>query len=329
MLKVLFIGGTGQISLNCVEEAVKAGHQVTVLNRGQMRIALPGEVEVVTGDFNDDETYAAMARRGFDTVCQFIAYDVEQVRRDLKIFRGNTAQYIFISTASAYQKPVRHFRITEETPLENPFWEYSRKKAACEAVIRAQREVTWTIVRPSHTTRTRVPAVMAEGDQAASRMLRGLPIIVQGDGTNLWPVTRCEDFAPPFVRLFGNRRALNDHFHITADHAFTWNEIYEAIGRGIGARAEIVHVPTDTLIRYNPEWIGPILGDKAYSVFFDNSKVKGVVGDFHCVTDIEAVVAGSCAAFHARLGGKGPAPGPLDPLFDRIVAEQRALGAAS
>jgi nucleoside-diphosphate-sugar epimerase len=326
MSNVLFVGGTGQISLCCVEAALAAGHRVSVYNRSQTPAGLSREVEVITGRFDDDEAYAALGRRSFDVTCQFIAYTEEEVRRDLNTFRGQTAQYVFISTASAYQKPVRQFRITEETPLENPYWEYSRKKIACEQLLRSQTELPYTIVRPSHTTRTRVPSVFMEADQAPSRMLRGLPIVVHGDGSTLWPVTRSEDFAIPFVRLFGDKRALNDYFHITTDHAFTWDEIYRAIGRGIGAQVEIVHVATDTLIRYQPEWIGPVLGDKKYSVLFDNSKVKGVAGDFHCETDIDRVVAASCEAFRQRLGGASPGPGAWDPLFDRIVAEQRALG---
>jgi nucleoside-diphosphate-sugar epimerase len=329
MLNVLFVGGTGQISLCCVEAALAAGHRVSIYNRSQTPAGLSRDVEVITGRFDDDEAYAALGRRSFDVICQFIAYEEAEVRRDLNTFRGRTAQYIFISTASAYQKPVRHFRITEETPLENPYWEYSRKKIACEQLLRGQTELPYTIVRPSHTTRTRVPSVFMEGDQAPSRMLRGLPIVVHGDGSTLWPVTRSEDFAVPFVRLFGNTRALNDDFHITTDHAFTWDEIYQAIGRGIGAKVDIVHVATDTLIRYQPEWIGPVLGDKKYSLLFDNSKIKGVAGDFHCETDIDRVVAAACAAFRSRLGSASPAPGPWDPLFDRIIAEQCALGAGA
>jgi nucleoside-diphosphate-sugar epimerase len=329
MLNVLFIGGTGQISLCCVEAALAAGHRVSVYNRGQTVTSLPGDVEMLAGRLDDDAAYAALGQREFDVVCQFIAFQPEQVRRDLGTFRGRTGQYIFISSASAYQKPVRHFRITEAVPLENPFWEYSRRKAACEQVLREQTELPYTIVRPSHTTRTRLPAALSEGDQGASRMLRGLPVIVHGDGATLWPVTRSEDFAVPFVRLFGNDRALSEYFHITTDHAFTWDEIYRAIGRGIGASAEIVHVASDTLIRYEPEWIGPVIGDKMYSLLFDNSKVKAVVGDFACEADIDRVLAAPCAAFLQRLGGAAPAPGPWDPLFDRIIAEQRALGGAA
>ena len=326
MLNVLFIGGTGQISLSCVEAAVATGHRVSVYNRGQTAAILPKDVEVIVGTSEDDAAYAAVADTGYDVVCQFVAFSPEQVQRDLKTFRNRTGQYVFISSASAYRKPVTDFTITERVPLENPFWEYSRLKAACEQVLRQQTDVPYTIVRPSHTTRTRLPTALSEGDQLASRMLRGLPVVVPGDGTTLWPLTRSEDFAVPFVRLFGNAAALWEDFHITTDHAFTWNDIYRAIGRGVGASAELAHVATDTLVRYQPDWIGPLLGDRVYSLLFDNSKVKAVVGDFTCETDIDRVVAASCAACLQQLGHAQLMAAPLDPLFDRIIAEQRAVG---
>jgi nucleoside-diphosphate-sugar epimerase len=326
-LNVLFIGGTGQISLSCVEAAVAAGHRVSVYNRGQTAAILPQDVEVIVGRSEDDAEYAAVADTGYDVVCQFVAFSPEQVQRDLKTFRNRTGQYVFISSASAYRKPVTDFTITERVPLENPFWEYSRLKAACEQVLRQQADVPYTIVRPSHTTRTRLPTALSEGDQLASRMLRGLPVVVPGDGTTLWPLTRSEDFAVPFVRLFGNAAALWEDFHITTGHAFAWNDIYRAIGRGVGARAELVHVATETLVRYQPEWVGPLLGDKVYSLLFDNSKVKAVAGDFACETDIDRVVAASCAACLQRLGQAPLTAAQLDPLFDRIIAEQRAVGA--
>lgn len=327
MAEVLFIGGTGQISLSCVQAAVVSGHRVSVYNRGQTAAALPDGVEVLTGRSDDDAAYAALADRGYDVVCQFVAFSPDQVERDLQTFKGRVGQYVFISSASAYRKPVRDFIITERVPLENPFWEYSRLKADCEQVLRRQSALPYTIVRPSHTTRTRLPTAFSEGDQLASRMLRRLPVIIPGDGTSLWPLTRSEDFAVPFVRLFGNAAALGEDFHITTSHAFTWNGIYHAIGRGIGASTELVHVATDTLLRYQPDWTGPLLGDKFYSLLFDNSKVKAVVGDFACETDINRVVAAPCAACLERLGSTALSPAPLDPLFDRIIAEQRAIGA--
>ena len=183
----------------------------------------------------------------------------------------------------------------------------------------------YTIVRPSHTTRTRLPTAFSEGDQLVSRILRGLPVLVHGDGATLWPLTRSEDFAAPFVRLFGNARALGQAFHITTDYAFTWNDIYRGIGRGVGGTADIIHVATDTLIRYHPDWIGPLLGDRAYSLLFDNAKVKAVAGDFSCETDIDRVLAAACAASLQRVRSAPIEAGSLDPLFDRIIAEQRGL----
>ena len=326
-MDVLFIGGTGQISLSCVRAAVAAGHRVSVYNRGHTEAVLPAGVQVILGSSDDSSAYPAVAKAGYDVVCQFVAFSPDQVERDLQTFKNRTAQYVFISSASAYYKPVRDFTITEQTPLENPFWAYSRLKAACEEVLRHQGDVPYTIVRPSHTTRTRLPTALSEGDQLASRMLRGLPAVVPGDGTTLWPLTRSEDFAVPFVRLFGNAAALWEDFHITTDYAFTWNDIYKAIGRGIGAAAvDLVHVATQTLVRYQPEWAGPLLGDKVYSLLFDNSKIKAAVGAFPCETDLDRVVAASCAACLKRLGDGPLEAGPLDPLFDRIIAEQSALG---
>jgi nucleoside-diphosphate-sugar epimerase len=326
MKKVLFIGGTGQISFCCVEAAIAAGHQVSVYNRGETAAALPKGVEVIAGRFEDDDAYAGLSRRDFDVVCQFIAYVPEQVRRDLETFRGRIGQYVFISSASAYQKPVAHYRVTEAVPLTNPFWEYSRRKIACEMLLREQDAVPYTIVRPSHTVRTRLPAAFSEGDQAAARMQAGLRVVVPGDGTSLWPLMRAEDFAPPFVRLLANARALGEDFHIASDHAFTWDQIYLAIGRGIGVKAELVHVPTDTLVRIEPEWIGPLVGDKIYSVLFDNSKVKSIVGDFACEPDIDRVLAAPCAAYLKRRATMGPVARPLDAAFDRAIAGQQAIG---
>jgi nucleoside-diphosphate-sugar epimerase len=225
-----------------------------------------------------------------------------------------------------YQKPVVQWRISEKVPLENPFWEYSQRKIAGELALREQEAVPYTIVRPSHTVRTRFPTQLGEGDQAVGRMQAGLPIVVPGDGTSLWPLMRSEDFARPFVRLFGKKAALGEDFHITTDFAFTWDAIYRAAGRGVGAEGEIVHVPTETLLRFNPDWTGGLIGDKMYSVLFDNTKVKPVVGDFACEGDVDKVLAAPCAAY-LRRAAAGPIARPLDGLFDRIIREQRAVGA--
>jgi nucleoside-diphosphate-sugar epimerase len=322
-LSVLYIGGTGQISLPCLHESLAAGHKVTVLNRG--RTPVPKGVESIVGDMAESP-YANLGHRHFDVVAQFRLFLPDQMKRDIATFSGKTGQYVFISSASAYQKPARHYIITEKTPLENPYWEYSRNKIACEKLLRQQSGLPYTIVRPSHTVRTDIPVQIGNPHVAVRRMLAGKPVIVAGDGTSLWTLTRVIDFVPPFVRLLGNEKALGEDFQITGGRAFTWDQIHEAIGRGFGVRAIHAHVPTDTLIRYQKEWEGPLLGDKSWSALFDNSKVRAVAGPFTCEEDIEAILADSI--MHARKQMKAPTPQESveDVLMDRIVGAQAALG---
>lgn len=326
-LKVLFVGGTGNISLSCVAEAAKAGHRVTVFNRGATGGLLPEGVASIVGELGDAR-YRELGRGGFDVVCQFIAYTADQVATDIDLFsRG--AQYIFISSASVYQKPPRHYVITEKTPAVNPYWLYSQNKIACEAALNAARGPKWTIVRPSHTVRTMLPTVFNEGDALAHRLLEGKPVIVAGDGATPWTLTRCADFAVPFVGLFGKSAAFGETFHITSDNAYTWNDITNAIAAGLGVKADIVHVPTDTLIRYLPDWEGPLMGDKTWAALFDNTKVKGVAGDFHCAKDLGDVLAEPISSFKARLKSEGSKTSDRDALMDRIAREQRSLGAST
>jgi nucleoside-diphosphate-sugar epimerase len=323
-LNVLYIGGTGQISLPCVDASVAAGHKVTVLNRGKTTVPLPKGVETLAGDMHGD-TYAALGDERFDVVCQFRLYTPDQMRRDIAAFTGKTGQYVFISSASAYQKPVQHYLMTERTPLENPYWHYSRDKIACEKLLREQSALTYTIVRPSHTVRTGMPIQVGDDDTVLLRMIAGRPIIVAGDGTSLWTLTRSVDFAQPFVKLLGNSRALNDDFQITGDRGFNWNQIHEAIARGFGVEAKLVHVPTDTLVRYKPEWEPPLVGDKCWSALFDNSKVKGVAGAFTCSENLDEIMADSIMHAKKRLPTM-VADAAEDALMDRIVREQSALG---
>lgn len=326
-LSILYIGGTGQISLPCVQASVAAGHKVAVLNRGKTSIDLPAGVETIVGEVGPADGYANLQGRSFDVVCQYRAFLAEQVQRDIDTFGGKTGQYVFISSASAYQKPARHYIITERTPLENPYWQYSRDKIACETLLRGQSKLPWTIVRPSHTVRTGMPIQLGNADVALRRMIAGKPVVVAGDGMSLWTLTRCVDYAVPFVRLLGNSRALNDDFQITSDRAFTWNQIHDAIGRAFGVEAIHAHVPTDTLIRYNPDWEGPLLGDKSWSVIFDNSKVKSVAGDFTCAEDLDTILSDSVMHARNRLQAPAPPPSAEDALMERIIAEQAKLGA--
>ncbi len=324
-MDVLYIGGTGQISLRCVEQSLAAGHRVSVFNRGQRGEAVPPGVELITGDMKDDGSYGQLANRRFDIVCQFMAFTPDQMARDIALFRGRTGQYVFISSASVYEKVPRDYVITERTPAVNPFWPYSQAKIACENLLHAEADLSWTIVRPSHTVRVGLPTMMNEGDLVGHRMLAGKPVLVAGDGTSPWTLTRSADFAKPFVGLFGKPGALGEIFHITADRGHTWNDIYMAIGRGLGVEPHIVHVPTDTLVRYKPDWDGPLFGDKTWTALFDNSKVKAVAGDFSCVVDIDALLEEPIANFRKRAGAGAPAS-DLGPLMDRIAAEQSALG---
>ncbi len=326
-MKVLFVGGTGQISFDCVHAAVRAGHDVSVFNRGHHNAGLPAETSFITGDVTDEATYGQVAEMGFDVICQFRVFTPTELQRDLRLLTGGVKQYIFISSASAYQKPLPHYRITEAVPLDNPFSEYSRNKAACEALLCAQTALPYTIVRPSHTSRTKFTTAMGEGDLAASRMLRGKPIVVPGDGTSLWTITRAEDFAPPFVKLFGQAAALQEAFHLTSPHAYDWNQIYLAIGRALGVTPELVHVPSDTLIKYHAPWEAALLGDKSNSVLFDNSKIEGVVGPFHCDPSLDRFMEPLAADFKRRGGAALPFDAELDALHDRIARDQRALGA--
>ncbi len=324
-LSVLYIGGTGQISLPCLHQSLEAGHRVTILNRGRTSVPLPAGVEVVVGDMNEG-AYGALGNQHFDVVAQFRLYTPEQMKRDIATFTGRTGQYVFISSASVYQKPAHHYIITEKTPLENPFWKYSQDKIACEQMLRGQEALPYTIVRPSHTVRTGMPLAIGDGDAVARRLLRGDPVIVHGDGKSLWTLTRSVDIAAPLVRLFGNAQAMGDDFQITGDRAFTWDEITTAIADGLGVGANIAHVPTDTLIRYNPEWEGPLMGDKAWSALFDNTKVKSVAGPFTCAADLKTILSESIAHFKVRNASHDEGRDPLDPLMDRISVEQRALG---
>ena len=324
-MTALFIGGTGQISYPCVADAVAQGHAVSVYNRGKRPDALPKGVTSIVGDLNGPE-YHELAKAKFDVVCQFIAFTPDQVARDVEIFSGHCGQYIFISSASVYEKPARHYVITEQTPAINPYWPYSQAKIACENLLLDAKGLDWTIVRPSHTVRTGLPIMMGDADIMARRMLDGEPTIVAGDGHTPWTLTRSVDFAVPFVRLFGKASALNDTFHITNDRAHIWDDIQTAIARLLGVEARIVHVPTDTLVRYNPEWIGPLTGDKAWTAIFDNSKIKSVVGDFTCAESLDDILAEPIQHLKQRLATQRPPKGELDALVDRICSDQAALG---
>lgn len=283
-MKVLFIGGTGKISSACSPLAVKKGIDLYLLNRGQTDRSIPEGAHVLHGDIRDPESArAALEGHTFDAVVDWIAFTPDQIETDLALFRGRTGQYIFISSASAYQTPLASLPITESTPLDNPLWLYSRNKIACEErLMRAYREEKFpiTIVRPSHTyDKTMLP--FTGGYTVVDRMRKGKQVIVHGDGTSLWTMTHHKDFAVAFVGLLGNNHAIGDAYHITSDELLTWNQIYGTVAAAAGVDdPQLVHVPSDLLAAYDADWGAGLLGDKSNSVIFDNTKIKRIVPDF-------------------------------------------------
>jgi nucleoside-diphosphate-sugar epimerase len=275
---VLFVGGTGKISSACVVRALGAGWDVYVLNRATtVGRPLPDGVTSFTADVRDAESVrAALGGREFDAVANFVVMTEEQAGADIDLFAGRTAQYVFISSASAYQKPVARIPIVESTPLRNPYWQYSRDKIACElAFSEAYRTSGFpvTIVRPSHTyDKTMLP--FDGGWTVVDRMRRAKPVVVHGDGTSLWTLTHHDDFARAFVPLLGNPHAVGDTFHITSDEVLTWNQIHEIVARAAGVEARLVHVASESIASVLPAWGPGLIGDKSHSLVFDNSKIR-------------------------------------------------------
>ncbi|MGA9749230.1 MAG: NAD-dependent epimerase/dehydratase family protein [Nocardioides sp.] len=278
MTSVLFLGGTGIISSACSWRAVEEGLDLTVLNRGRGSTReLPPGIERLTADVDDASSMRhALGDREFDVVVDWLAFSPEQVRARTDLLTGRTGQYVFISSASAYQTPPARLPITESTPLRNPHWDYSRNKIACEDVLVARyRDEGFpvTIVRPSHTyDQTSVP--MDGGWTAVERMRRGRKVVVHGDGTSLWTLTHHRDFARDFTPLLGHPRALGEAFHITSDDVLTWDQVTHALAAAAGVEADIVHVPSDAIAALDPGWGASLLGDKAHSMVFDNTKVR-------------------------------------------------------
>ena len=286
-MKALFIGGTGNISSACSQLALERGVELYLLNRGQSLRPLPEGARVINADIRDaNAVREALGSMRFDVVADFIAFTPQHIETDLQLFRGRTGQYLFISSASAYQTPPATLPVTEAAILDNPVWQYSRDKAACEErLLRAYREekFPFTVVRPSHTY-SAVYVPVHGNWTTIDRMLRGLPVIVHGDGTSLWTLTHSSDFAKGFVGLMGNSHAIGEAYHITSDEWLTWNQIHEILASAAGVQPELVHVPSDLIAVYDPIWGESLLGDKAHSFILDNSKIKRVVPDFVCTT---------------------------------------------
>jgi nucleoside-diphosphate-sugar epimerase len=324
-MRVLFLGGTGNISAACVERALEAGHDVTVLNRGRTAPGPGTRVTTVRGERDDAPLLRRIAEGArFDAVVDFLAYRPDQVEAAVQAFAGRVGQYVFISSASAYQKPVAHYVITEETPLANPFWEYARQKIACERRLRAAPELPSTIVRPSYTYGPSwIPSAFGGHDYTVvDRMRRGRPIAVHGDGSALWVMTAASDFAAGLVGLLGLPAAVGEAFHITSDEVLSWDAIYGAIARAAGVEAELVHVPTDLIAALYPERAGSLRGDKACSVVFDNAKIKRFVPGYRARVGFAEGVARSVAWYDADASRRTVSAEANDRI-DRVIAAQR------
>ncbi|ROP27008.1 SDR family oxidoreductase [Pseudokineococcus lusitanus] len=325
-LKVLFLGGSGIISSACSALAVERGVDLTVLNRGQTSTRpLPEAARVLHADVRDPAALReALGDEEFDVVVDWVAFTPEHVRTDLDVFTGRTGQYVFISSASAYQTPPARLPVVESTPLRNPFWRYSRDKIACEDLLTtAYREqgVPVTVVRPSHTyDRTLLP--FDGGWTVVDRMRRGKEVVVHGDGTSLWTLTHHRDFARGFVGLLGNRHALGQAVHITSDEALPWDEIFRTVGEAAGIEPRLVHVPSDAVAAVDAEWGAGLLGDKSHSMVFDNSLLRTLVPDFVATTPFSRG-AREVVAWHDEDPARRVVDPHMDDVMDRLVEAYR------
>ncbi|MBJ6360291.1 SDR family oxidoreductase [Paenibacillus sp. GCM10012307] len=295
-MKALFIGGTGTISSAITRQLLEQGYELYLINRGRRNADLPAGAHIIQADIHDEAQVASLIEdMRFDVVADFIAFEPAHLERDYRLFKGKTKQFIFISSASAYQTPLSDYRVTESTPLSNPYWEYSRNKIACEDyLLRLYREEGFpiTIVRPSHTYDERTIPLGVHGSngtwQVAKRMMENKPVIIHGDGTSLWTMTHNRDFAKAFIGLMGNIHAIGESVQITSDESVTWNQIYEVIADALGVKLNAVHVSSEFLAACSKEdYRGSLLGDKSNTVVFDNAKIKRLVPDFVATTRMD------------------------------------------
>jgi nucleoside-diphosphate-sugar epimerase len=291
-MRVLFIGGTGNISSAVARLATEQGIDLTLLTRGTRDVSIGG-VRTIQATIDDEAAVAsAVGNSEYDAVVNWIAFTPDDIARDLRLFRGRTGQYVFISSASCYKKPVEHYLITENTPLENPYWDYSRQKIECEERLgraHAEEHFPVTIVRPSLTYGNTIIPLPTNSWQpyaytVVDRLRRGVKVVIPGDGTSLWVLTHNTDFAKGLIGLLGNSRAVGEAYHITSDEVLTWNQIYDAVADAAGVGPNFVHIASDFIVSCLPEKLGTLIGDKSNSVVFDNSKIKAAVPGFAATT---------------------------------------------
>ena len=326
--KALFIGGTGTISSAITAQLAAEGEwELTLLNRGNRNDGVPANVKILKADINDEAAVEKLLKgTQWDCVCDFIGFVPSQVERDWRLFKGRTKQYMYISSASAYQKPAASPFITEGTPLVNPYWQYARDKIACEDFVMEKHRSEGfpvSIIRPSHTYDERSVPLGVHGDngswQVLKRMLDGKPVIIHGDGTSQWTLTHNSDFAKGFIGLMGNPHALGNTFHITSDETLTLNQIYRTIADALGVELKAVHVASEFLDAVGPyDFLGGLVGDKATTVLFDNSKLKRAVPGFQATVRFEQGVRRTIANILAHPGLQRPDPA-FDAWCDRVI----------
>ncbi|MBN1599223.1 MAG: SDR family oxidoreductase [Bacteroidales bacterium] len=302
-MKILFIGGTGNISSACTLDALKNGHEVYHFNRNKQKGEASENVITVTGDRNNIMELRQIDKFGpFDVITDFMCFTPDQMQTSIDCFAGKTSQYIFISSATVYKKPPDNYIITEDCPLENKFWKYAGDKIACEKLLTSQTKLTYTIVRPSYTYgKSWLPTGLSAREyNPIYRMRKELPIIVHGDGESLWVMTHNTDLASALTGLYGNAEAVNNHFHVTSDEVHTWNQLYAIIGKILGIEPKPVYIPSEFINRYEPEWGEGLLGDKCRSMVFDNSKIKSVVKNWGAVKTYEEGMRESIAWFEEK-----------------------------
>jgi nucleoside-diphosphate-sugar epimerase len=331
-MRALFVGGTGTISTAISALCVEQGWELYLLNRGNRSEFVPAGARVINADINDtQDVEAKLAGMTFDVIADFIAFTTDHVKRDLALFEGKCAQYIFISSASAYQKPLASPVITESTPLANPYWEYSRNKIACELkLMKAYRKTGFpvTIVRPSHTYGdTGVPMGVHGKNGSFSvveRIRQGRPVIIHGDGTSLWTMTHNTDFAKAFCGLMGNIHAIGETYQITSDESLTWNQIYASIAAALGVELHAVHVSTDILAACCKDFLGGVAGDKCHTVIFDNSKIKRAVPGFTATVRFDQGVRRTLQYVYSHPECQKPDP-EFDAWTDEVIAHQQQM----
>lgn len=326
-MKVLFIGGTGIISSACSQLAVERGIDLFHLNRGTSNSIRSIEgVNQLTGDIRDPKSaLAAIEGHDFDCVVDWISFTTDHIQANIDLFSGRTKQFIFISSASAYQTPAETLPITEKTPLENPYWEYSRNKIACEELLKKAHKESgfpYTIVRPSHTyDKTLLP--FEGGITVLNRILQDKPVVMFGDGSSIWTITHHRDFAKGLVGLLGNNKAIAEDFHITNNELLTWEGIYAIIAKQLGKTLDKVYITSNEFATYHKDMGDSVMGDKMHSSIFDNSKIKSVVPDFDCTIPFEEGIKEVLDWHMQRIDVLKSDP-EIDAVFDKIVADKRS-----